>query len=272
MADRYLGIDVGAETVKVAEITVDGADRRWTARYRVEHHHQPGLHLLRLLERLDWEHVRGAAVTGRLGRLLTLPRIPVKQAQTAGHHHLHGEESATLVSIGSHGFSVLELLPSGTDQFRQNARCSQGTGNFLRQLVERFQLSVEEASAMCEEVEDPAPLSGRCPVILKSDMTHLANRGECRAGILAGLYDAVCENVFVLVKPTSSPPRVRMIGGVGKSRRIRSTFGRLLGRRGLELAATPRGRRALLRGPRLRRPRLRRAGEAAGVGPPPVRA
>ncbi|MEA3276024.1 MAG: BadF/BadG/BcrA/BcrD ATPase family protein, partial [Pseudomonadota bacterium] len=236
MLERYLGIDVGAETVKVAELTVDGGDLRWTARHRLEHHSQPGPQLLCQLGDLDWENVSGASVTGRLGRLLTLPRIPIKQAQSVGHRHLHGETEVTIVSIGSHGFSVLEILPEGTDQFRQNSRCSQGTGNFLRQLVERFQLSVEEASELCEDVEDPAPLSGRCPVILKSDMTHLANRGECRAGILAGLYDAVCENVFVLVKPTSSPPLVRMIGGVGRSRRIRSTFGQLLERRGLELA------------------------------------
>ncbi len=240
MTDRYLGIDVGAETVKVVELTADGPDLRWTDRRLVEHDRQPGPHLLRLLEDLDWENVRGASVTGRLGRLVELPRIPVKQAQAAGHRFLHGVETATIVSIGSHGFSVLEVLPTGIDQFRQNSRCSQGTGNFLRQLVERFQLTVEEASRLCEDVEDPAPLSGRCPVILKSDMTHLANRGECRAGILAGLYDAVCENVFVLVKPRSSPPLVRMLGGVSRSRRIRDTFGKLLERRGLELAP-PRG-------------------------------
>ena len=30
---------------------------------------------------------------------------------------------------------------------------------------------------MNDPVEDAAPLSGRCPVILKTDMTHLANKG-----------------------------------------------------------------------------------------------
>jgi len=235
MPERFIGIDVGAETVKIAELTVDGPQRRWTHRDVVEHHRRPGPYLMRVLGALDWDGVTGAAVTGRLSRQVELPRIPVKQAQAAGHRFLHGEEAATLVSIGSHGFSVLEVVSEGTDNFRQNSRCSQGTGNFLRQLVERFQLTVEEASRICEEVADPAPLSGRCPVILKSDMTHLANRGECRASILAGLYDAVCENVFVLVKPSTSPPKVRMIGGVGRSKRIRSTFGSLLARRDLTL-------------------------------------
>ena len=91
---------------------------------------------------------------------------------------------------------------------------------------------------MCERVEDPAPLSGRCPVILKTDMTHLANKGEDRARILAGLYDAVCENVQVLIKPRVSPPKVMLIGGVSRSARIRGNFARFLTARGMELLET----------------------------------
>ncbi len=106
---KYVGIDVGAETVKIAVLTVDGTERRWTHRDLVEHHRQPGPHLMRVLLSLDWENVTGAAVTGRLSRQVELPRIPVKQAQAAGHRFLHADESATIVSIGSHGFSVLEL-------------------------------------------------------------------------------------------------------------------------------------------------------------------
>ena len=79
---------------------------------------------------------------------MTLGRVPTKQAQAAGFRFLGKADSATIVSIGSHGFSVLELRPSGSEVFRENSRCSQGTGNFLRQLVERFDLRIEEASAL----------------------------------------------------------------------------------------------------------------------------
>ena len=100
-----------------------------------------------------------------------------------------------MIDIGAHGFSVLTLEPDGAGTYRENPRCSQGTGNFLRQLVERFGLTPEEADARSPTGGEAAPLSGRCPVILKTDMTHLANRGEDRARILAGLFDAICENV-----------------------------------------------------------------------------
>lgn len=221
---RFLGIDLGAETIKVVELFQQDGKASLGRRQIIEHHKEPGARLTVLLREFDWGSVNGAAVSGRLARLVRLPRIPTKQAQTTGFRFFFGEREATVVSIGSHGFSVLELRPHGLEVLRENSRCSQGTGNFLRQLCERFNLTPAEASELCAEVEKSAPLSGRCPVILKTDMTHLANKGENRESILAGLFDAVCENVMVLVKPGISPADVALIGGVSRSRRIRKSF------------------------------------------------
>ncbi|MBI4864014.1 MAG: CoA activase, partial [Candidatus Riflebacteria bacterium] len=233
--NRYLGIDVGAETIKVVELSEDHGKLRWTDRLITEHGKDPAGRLSSVLTEVDWQGLTGAAVSGRLSRQLNLPRIPTKQAQARAYRFLHGPGEATVVSIGSHGFSVLELRSSGLDVFRENSRCSQGTGNFLRQLVERFDLTIDEASALSAEVADPAPLSGRCPVILKTDMTHLANKGTDRSRILAGLYDAVCENVQVQIKPRLSPPRTVLIGGVCRSPRIRENFRRFLDRHAMTL-------------------------------------
>jgi predicted CoA-substrate-specific enzyme activase len=235
---RFIGIDVGAESVKVVELAREDGALRLVRRALVEHHKDPGPRLLDVLAGWAWEGVTGAAVTGRLGRQVQLQRVPLKQAQAKAHRFLHGHAPATLVSIGSHGFSVLELREAGGEVFRENSRCAQGTGNFLRQLVERFDLGVGEAAALAADVAEPAPLSGRCPVILKTDMTHLANKGEGKDRILAGLLDAICENVEVLVKPRLSPPKVFLAGGVARAARVRDHFRRFLERQGMELAAT----------------------------------
>ena len=198
---RFLGVDAGAETLKLVELRQADGRLSVVRRELVEHGKNPGQRLREILGNWDWPTLKGATVTGRFLSQINLPGIPAKQALLRGYRHLYGDEPATLVNIGSHGFSVLELRANGLTVFRENSRCSQGTGNFLRQLVERFSLTVEEASTLCADVPDPAPLSGRCPVILKTDMTHLANKGEERARILAGLFDAVCENIFVLIKP-----------------------------------------------------------------------
>jgi predicted CoA-substrate-specific enzyme activase len=233
---RFIGLDVGAETIKAVELSrLDGVLRRGR-RELIEHRKAPGPALLGLLGDWEWDGLAGAAACGRLSRELGVQRVPVKQAQISALRQLRGDRASTVVSIGSHGFSVLELRNSGAEVFRENSRCSQGTGNFLRQLVERFDLDIGEASALVEGETEPAPLSGRCPVILKTDMTHLANKGESRSRILAGLYDAVCENVQVLIKPRLSPPEVMLIGGVARSRRIRDNFRIFLERHGMSLA------------------------------------
>ena len=234
---RFVGVDVGAETIKVVELTDLGGRLAWTRRAILEHHKEPVGRLLPMLAEIGWPEVRAAAACGRLARLLELDRVPGKQAQAAGFRFLYGDRPATVVSIGSHGFSVLELRDSGVEVLRENSRCSQGTGNFLRQLVERFDMGIEAASELCADVGDPAPLSGRCPVILKTDMTHLANKGESQARILAGLYDAVCENVQVLIKPRVGPSDVLLVGGVARAQRIRDNFAAFCARNELRMVA-----------------------------------
>ncbi|MDH5718102.1 MAG: acyl-CoA dehydratase activase-related protein [Spirochaetia bacterium] len=238
MKELYLGIDIGAEAIKITEVSKDSENLKIERQEIIEHHNEPGETLLTFLEKFSWGNIKGASVTGRFSRVVNLPKIPGKQAQAAGFRYLFGDTPGTMVSIGSHGFSVLELRKKDVEVFRENSRCSQGTGNFLRQLVERFNLKIEEASALCEDISDPAPLSGRCPVILKTDMTHLANKGESRPRILAGLYDAVCENVQVLVKPGVSPSKVLLIGGVSRSKRVRRRFKEFFEKNGMEFIET----------------------------------
>ncbi len=235
---RFVGIDLGAETIKLAEIARENGALRVVRRQIAAHGKDPGAKLLELLGVWEWDRVESAAVTGRLGRRVALERIPTKEALLAGVRFVHGDEPTTLVSIGSRGFAVLEIRGSGPPVYRENSRCAQGTGNFLRQLVERFGLDVEEAARLAEGVEDPAPLSGRCPVILKTDLTHLANKGERKERLVAGLLDAIAENVQVLVKPRLSPPRVLLAGGVPQARRVQEHFRRFLALHGMALVET----------------------------------
>jgi predicted CoA-substrate-specific enzyme activase len=233
--ERYVGIDVGAETVKLAEIVREGETLRLVRHAIVAHGKEPGPRLLEILRGWDWDGVSSAVATGRLGRQLAVERIPTKQALLRGFRFLCGDAPATVVNIGSRGFSVLEIRAAGDPAYRESSRCAQGTGNFLRQLVERFGLTVEETARVTESVADPAPLSGRCPVILKTDMTHLANKGERQERILAGLLDAIAESAEVLVKPRRSPPRVLLTGGVTRARRVREHFRAFLERNGMQL-------------------------------------
>lgn len=239
MTKRYIGIDVGAETLKVVELRDEDGKCSIASKQRISHHKDPKAALRGVLSAMSYETIDAIGVCGRLGRMFKVMQIPDKLARAEGFRFLVDDEPATIVSIGSHGFSVLELRDKTHEVYRENTRCSQGTGNFLMQLVERFGMTVEEASRLCEDVTEPAPLSGRCPVILKTDMTHLANAGQSHARIVAGLYDAVCENVQVLIKPALCPHRMLLTGGVMQSVRIQNHFAKFCEKNDFERLSLP---------------------------------
>ena len=221
--NKHIGIDIGAETVKIVvlEATLDGL--KWTSSTVLRHGGDPQGPIRSALDGL--EDIAGAAVTGRAAGVMSLTVVPAPRALERGVQFVHPLlRRATVLDAGAHGFSVLEIHDANTRIFRENTRCSQGTGNFLAQLTSRFDLEVEAADRLAAGVETALPLSGRCPVILKTDMTHLANKGEDHARILAGLFDAVAENIEVLVKPALAPPTVVLSGQVCESERIRRHF------------------------------------------------
>ena len=232
---RFLGIDLGAETVKLVELVErDGA---WlpSRRALAEHGKEPVAALRKLLA--SWESPRwdGAAVCGRLAGCLRLSRVPARRAQAVAFRHLFGPLPATVLSVGSQAASALELPAAGNELWRESSRCAQGTGNFLRQLVGRFGLTVEEASNQALGIDQPVLLSGRCPVVLKSNLTHRASQGEKRERLLAGLFDAVAESLFGLLRPGLGPPAVALVGGLARARRLRDTLGGLLHAHGMSL-------------------------------------
>ena len=67
--ERYIGIDVGAETIKLAEVGGYDDGLRLVRHAIVPHGKEPGARLLEVLQTWDWRTVSSVAATGRLGEL-----------------------------------------------------------------------------------------------------------------------------------------------------------------------------------------------------------
>ena len=169
---KYLGIDIGAETIKLAVFEKDGSSMKWTSSTVLPHEGD----VERILQETLGEKpgFAGVGVTGRGAGRLRLMQIPLPRALEAGVRFVHPELTRfTVLDAGAHGYCVLEVHDENTRIFRENTRCSQGTGNFLAQLTGRFGLDVAQADERALHA-DALPLSGRCPVILKT------GRASCR--------------------------------------------------------------------------------------------
>ena len=107
-----LGIDAGAETVKLAEVAGEGGALEWTRRAWREHHGDPSAAVREVLVAGGWEGVASACATGRLGRRLAVERVSPKRARTVGPGRLHGGGPATIVDLAVRGrMPVSSLLP-----------------------------------------------------------------------------------------------------------------------------------------------------------------
>ena len=107
LGTAYIGVDAGAETLKLVELErVDGRLQIRRA-CRVEHGKNPGSLLDRMYREWNGATLSGAASTGRLSKQFQLERVPNQQAQSRAFRFLYPETAGTLISIGSQGFSVL---------------------------------------------------------------------------------------------------------------------------------------------------------------------
>ncbi len=66
--ERFIGIDVGAETIKLAELGGYDDGLRLVRHAVVPHGKEPGARLIEVLQAWDWRTVTSVAATGRLGR------------------------------------------------------------------------------------------------------------------------------------------------------------------------------------------------------------
>ena len=66
----------------------------------------------------------------------------------------------------------------GLITFHENEKCSSGTGETMVRLARRLGLEIEEADRLASRATDAIPITARCSVFAKSELTHFANQGR----------------------------------------------------------------------------------------------
>ncbi len=128
-----------------------------------------------------------------------------------------------VLSLGHENMHYLELDVEGQIEFfSRNGQCAAGSGAFWYQQATRMGYNDRELAEIAVEAESAVPISGRCAVFAKSDMTHAINEGATQSAVSAGMARALVENVFtsVALNRIAGPGKLIAVGGVANNRAV----------------------------------------------------
>ena len=146
--------------------------------------------------------------------------LPEDACLQAALPHVLGDGPVNLVSIGARGYAVLARSADGRFQFLQNDKCSSGTGETMVKIAGRFGLSIEEADTAALVADESIPITARCSVFAKSEMTHFGNQGRNADALFRGYFNSIGTYVSALLARTRVDGPVHVIGGCSRIRSL----------------------------------------------------
>ena len=230
---RIAGCDLGKAAAKfvLARVCADG--RLEIEKTELVEHDGRAMDAFR-----DWylrENVTSCATLGATGLHadeLVAPVVaglPEDACLQAALPHILEDGPLNIVSVGGRGYAVLARSADGRFQFLQNDKCSSGTGETMVKIASRFGLSIEEADRLALAANESTPITARCSVFAKSEMTHFGNQGRSADALFNGYFRSIATYVSALLARTRVEGPVYAIGGCSRIRSLVAGLGEAAG-------------------------------------------
>jgi len=237
--DGYLGVDVGAASVKLVVIDADG--KPITSHYAITQG-DPLQSIRTLLISLEKElgdgfrvHSVGVTGSGRnfisalIGGDVVLNEISA-QARAALWIDPHVD---TLIEIGGQDSKFVRFENGTVVNFEMNKACAAGTGSFLEEQAARLGIQIEdEFSKIAFASKKPADLGTRCTVFMESDLIHHQQSGKQVQDLVAGLaYGIVLNYLENVVGSHPLGENIHFQGGVASNESVVAALENQLGKK-----------------------------------------
>lgn len=211
-----IGADLGKVTLKLAVARRGPGGLTLISTTHERHHGRPLELFVERCRELGRSSIAGIAATGIHGGLFHAPvvaGVPEEIAQEYAAARYYPEGPVNVVRLAGRGYSVLARDGSGVVRFEQNDKCSAGAGESIEKICARLGLTLEQALALAESAEYAIPISARCSVFAKTEMTHFANQGEPHGPLLRGYFEGLARNVMSLCSRVKVDGPMVMVGG-----------------------------------------------------------
>lgn len=233
MAMRVVGVDAGKAALKLAVLTVDdNAALQLEASYVLPHAGDPLPVFAAWYREHRGQEFAALGATGLYGSELVAPALSglPEDACLEAALELCPELAGpvNLAIVGARGYSALSRDERGQVRHVENDKCSAGTGETIVKNAGRFGLDIAAADALALAAGGSIPITARCSVFAKSELTHFANQGKPRDQLLHGYLDSIARHVAALLSRIRVPGPVYLIGGGSRLNTLRTCLSRQL--------------------------------------------
>ncbi|MGK5090926.1 BadF/BadG/BcrA/BcrD ATPase family protein [Deltaproteobacteria bacterium TL4] len=246
MTKRIAGCDLGKASASfvIANVNEDGSLEFEDIEYRL-HEGKPfdvfqQWYLEKGIAHCDALGATGVYADELKAPALILPEDSCQEAALELDQDL--EDTLNLVSVGARGYGILSrnsnASTSGANssksyhyQYLDNDKCSSGTGENIQKIAGRFGLSIGEADELAQAAESSIPITARCSVFAKSEMTHFANQGKPTPDLFRGYFTSVARNTRALLARNQVEGPVYLIGGCTQIQSFKDSFEKILGQK-----------------------------------------
>ncbi len=218
---RVAGCDLGKATAKLVVGRLDSGGRLTIESCETVPHEGRPMDVFReWYARAEISRCDALGATGLHADELTepvvagLPEDACLQAALARRPELDGP--LNVVSVGARGYAVLVRDADGRVHYLENDKCSSGTGETMVKIAGRFGLSIGEADELARSADTSIPITARCSVFAKSEMTHFGNQGRPADALFRGYFGSVAAYVAALLERARVAGPVIAVGGAAR--------------------------------------------------------
>ncbi|MGM0365171.1 MAG: acyl-CoA dehydratase activase [Actinomycetota bacterium] len=234
--DAYIGIDVGSISTNVVAID---RDKKLISKCYLRTAGRPIEAVRRGISIInkkvgDRINVRGSGTTGS-GRYLigdfvgsdTVINEITAQATAAA---AIDRSVDTIFEIGGQDSKYISMENGVVVDFEMNKVCAAGTGSFLEEQSERFDLKIEDFAPIALKAKNPIDLGERCTVFMETNVYSHYQKGAKVDNILAGLaYSIVMNYINRVVARKKIGKKIFFQGAVAFNHSVVAAFENYLG-------------------------------------------
>jgi benzoyl-CoA reductase subunit D len=217
-----LGIDIGAQNVKVAVVDdgsvlalagmPTGFDQLASAEAAIE--------LAIGRARIDRQRLEKISITG-VGKK-SAPNITTNEineiASAAAGARFFFPSVRTIIDAGAEEVRAVSLDSDGKIRdFAVNEKCAAGAGSFTEAMAKALEMPIEEFAKISLQSNRKIPMNAQCAIFAESEVVSLIHSGATRGDIARAVHDAIAERISAVARRVGVEKDIVVIGGMAKN-------------------------------------------------------